>query len=224
MRSWWQAGSGRTGKARPQTFKGCAGNHFLTNFPNIMGVSNNLARHEKSNWFTTTHWTVVVSAKSEDESQALEALDGVCRTYWAPVHAFVRSHGRSPEDADDLTQQFFARFLEKEHYKLACPERGRFRSFLLTSVRRFLVNEWERASAQKRGGSAQPVSLNETHTETDGPRFEPIEERTAADVYDQCWIISLLGQVRELALRAFGARFSPDDWAHALGGWHVVVR
>src|SRR5687767_6848655 len=90
-------------------------------------------RKGSSRWFMTTHWTMVLDARSDNTAQASEALGKLCRIYWQPVNSYIRSLGTQLIDAEDLTQQFFARFLEKEHYKLANRERGRFRSFLLTA-------------------------------------------------------------------------------------------
>src|SRR5438093_9480125 len=87
--------------------------------------------------FTTTHWSVVLSAADSSAPGAQEALEKLCRTYWYPLYAYVRRQGRSPEDAQDLTQAFFARFLEKKYFRLAQRERGKFRSFLLTSLKHF---------------------------------------------------------------------------------------
>src|SRR5690242_8897235 len=94
-----------------------------------------------SGWFSTTHWSVVLAAGSEWSDSAQEALEGLCRTYWWPVHEYIRRWEHAPHDAEDLTQQFFAHFLEKEHYRLADRRRGKFRTFLLTAVRSFLTNQ-----------------------------------------------------------------------------------
>src|SRR5215470_1321089 len=110
---------------------------------------NSPNKPESPHWFATTHWTVVLDASSEEEAKAAEALETLCRTYWAPINLYIRSRGHLPPDAEDLTQQFFARFLEKKRYQLAQRERGRFRSFLLTMVKNFLTDQWERSSAQK---------------------------------------------------------------------------
>ena len=104
--------------------------------------------------FTTTHWSVVLNAADSSAPGAQEALEKLCRTYWYPLYAYVRRQGQRPEDAEDLTQEFFARFLEKKYFQRASRERGRFRTFLLTSLKNFLVNEWDRARAAKRGGGA----------------------------------------------------------------------
>lgn len=140
---------------------------------------------------------MLLTAKSDDTSQAREALGQLCQTYWTPIHAYVRRRGYSPMDSEDLTQQFFARFLEKKHYRLASRERGRFRSFLLTALKHFLLNEWERASAQKRGGGQTPLSLDEKLPGEDRPRIEVADERTAEDSYEQAWAMTVLGRVRE---------------------------
>ncbi len=147
-------------------------------------------------WFTTTHWSVVLEAKSHDTTQAAAAVGKLCRTYWQPIHTYVSSHREHRKDAEDLTQQFFARFLEKEHYKLANRERGRFRSFLLTAAKHFLINERERASAQKRGHGIAPVSLDEQVPGEDRPRIELADQRTADQAYEYSWALALLSQVR----------------------------
>src|SRR5881296_1755505 len=103
-------------------------------------------------WFTTTHWSVVLAAGDSASPQAVEALEKLCRTYWYPLYAYVRRQGHSPEDSQDLTQAFFARLLQKNSLQHASPERGKFRSFLLTALKHFLAHKWEQARAAKRGG------------------------------------------------------------------------
>ena len=107
--------------------------------------------------FATTHWSVVGAAKGDEVSQtrAREALEELCRAYWYPLYAFVRSRGYSAVDAQDLTQAFFARFIETGGFASADRERGRFRSYLLGAMKHFLANEWHRAQTQKRGGQVQ---------------------------------------------------------------------
>src|SRR5512137_2715414 len=102
--------------------------------------------------FATTHWSVVLAAGQSADAQASVALEQLCRTYWYPLYAYVRRRGYRPEDAQDLTQEFFARFLEKESFSLADPARGRFRTFLLKSLQHFLADDWKRAHRAKRGG------------------------------------------------------------------------
>lgn len=136
-------------------------------------------------------------ARSEAPQAASAALGKLCQTYWGPVNVYIRQRGHSPADADDLTQQFFARFLAKGLYRLADPERGRFRTFLLTLVKRFLINEWEGACAQKRGGGQVPVSLDEVATEDRLPAIELKDERTAQWAFDRSWALTLLARVRD---------------------------
>ncbi len=105
--------------------------------------------------FVTTHWSVVLTAGRSDTTRARAALEQLCRNYWQPLYAYVRRTGHSREEAEDLTQEFFARLLAQNTVARADPARGRFRSFLLASLKHFLANEWEKARAQKRGGGAQ---------------------------------------------------------------------
>ena len=101
--------------------------------------------------FVTTHWSVVLAAGQRTTPHAAEALEKLCRTYWYPLYAFVRRQGRSPEDAQDLTQGFFAHLLRKDFLSGVGPEKGRFRSFLLACLKHFLADEWEKARTAKRG-------------------------------------------------------------------------
>jgi RNA polymerase sigma-70 factor (ECF subfamily) len=109
-------------------------------------------RTTSRDYFATTRWTVVLAAGNRSTPTADVALEELCRTYWYPLYAFVRRHGHSKEDAEDLTQSFFARFLQKNYLEKLQSEHGKFRAFLLASLKHFLANEWDRASRQKRGG------------------------------------------------------------------------
>src|SRR6185436_5031876 len=108
--------------------------------------------------FQTTHWSVVLRTGNQESGEALQALEELCRTYWYPLYAFVRRKGSTHEQAQDLTQAFFAKLLEKNQLSLADPERGRFRTFLLRSFENFLRSEHRDATVQKRGGGRQMVS------------------------------------------------------------------
>ncbi len=112
--------------------------------------------------FATTRWSLVLAANPDEASQirARKALEQLCRTYWYPLYAFVRYRGYSSDDAQDLTQSFFARMIEIDGFASADPERGRFRSYLLGAMKHFLANEWHRARAQKRGGRVTIVELD----------------------------------------------------------------
>src|SRR5262245_31892073 len=110
--------------------------------------------------FTTTHWSVVLAARGSDSPQAAAALDKLCRSYWPPLYFFVRRRGHTLEEAQDLTQEFFARLLQRNSFATTSPAKGRFRSFLLASLKNFLVNQWEREQSQKRGGGHIAIPLD----------------------------------------------------------------
>ena len=170
-----------------------------------MGSDSSLPdRHRE--WFVTTHWSVVLAAGRDPSPDAREALERLCRTYWYPLYAFVRRKGSAPEDAKDLTQQFFLRLLQGNRLALADPSRGRFRTFLLASFRNFLVNEWAKASREKRGGGQGLVPLH-----TDDPEnlyaSEPADARTPETVYEQRWAASIMDQaMTQLQVEYTGAR------------------
>jgi RNA polymerase sigma factor (sigma-70 family) len=144
--------------------------------------------------FTSTHWSVVLAAGQTSSPGSEAALERLCRTYWYPLYAYVRRAGHSPADAQDLTQAFFARLLRKEYLGLADRERGKFRTFLLTSLKRFLVNEWEKQRTARRGGGQEVFSLNHDETES---RYcaEPADESTPETMFEKRWALTLLEQV-----------------------------
>jgi RNA polymerase sigma factor (sigma-70 family) len=139
---------------------------------------------------------MVLLAGETRTTQAETALDKLCRIYWQPLYAYVRRRGHSSEDAQDLTQQFFARMLEKKYLKLATQERGRFRSFLLKSLQHFLVNEWERGQAQKRGGGQKIFSLDETQAEQSYLQ-QPADQLSPEGLFDKRWAMTLLERAME---------------------------
>ena len=108
--------------------------------------------------FHTTHWTVVLTAQAGDGTSASEALAELCTAYWYPLYAFVRRQGSNPHEAEDLTQEFFRRFLERRALEAVRPEAGKFRSFLLACLKNFLANERNRAQTQRRGGGCRRAS------------------------------------------------------------------
>jgi len=144
--------------------------------------------------FTTTHWSVVLDAGRGDSPQASAALARLCQIYWYPVYIFVRRLGHGPEDAKDLTQEFFFRLVEKDYLSGLDRQTGKFRSFLLVVLKRFLANEWDRANRQKRGGGRKIVSLDEVDTEL---RYlnEPVDDRTPEKLFEQRWALAVLEQV-----------------------------
>ncbi len=143
--------------------------------------------------FATTHWTVVLAAGQGRTPESDQALELLCRTYWFPLYAYIRRHGESREDAEDLTQAFFARFLEKNYLGALSAERGRFRAFLLASVKHFLVNEWKKAHRQKRGGTVTVLSLDWQGAEK---QFQVAAATASPDkAFDREWAVALLGKV-----------------------------
>jgi RNA polymerase sigma factor (sigma-70 family) len=143
---------------------------------------------------SATHWSVVLSARSEDTALRLEALETLCRIYWHPLYCYARRCGSTPEDAQDLTQAFFAAFLEKEQVARADPERGRFRTFLLTSFRNFLTNEWKRTQTARRGGGWKAIPFDAQSAE-DRYRWDRVEPENPDLTYDRSWAIATLQQV-----------------------------
>src|SRR5215218_2699578 len=115
--------------------------------------------------FATTHWSIVLLAGGAASTQADAALEFLCNKYWYPLYAYVRRQGHSVDEAMDLTQGFFARLLERKSLSLADPQRGRFRTFLLSSLTNFIITEWEKARACKRGGGQRLISLDEQSAE-----------------------------------------------------------
>jgi len=143
--------------------------------------------------FATTHWSVVLTAGRSDAPQAQDALERLCRTYWHPLYAYVRRRGYSPVDAEDLTQAFFAWLLERNWLARADQERGRFRSFLLTSISNFVANEWDKARAEKRGGG-RVVSLQREEAEK-YCGWEPADNLTPEQSFEWRWALALLDEV-----------------------------
>lgn len=144
--------------------------------------------------FHTTHWSAVFAAGRDASQEGLAALESLCRTYWYPLYAYSRRQGQSPADSEDLTQQFFAGFLERKSFESADPERGRFRNYLLASFKNFLANEHHRRTTAKRGGRFAFVSLDDTQLETHFQN-EPSHHVTPEHQYDHAWAMTLLGKV-----------------------------
>jgi RNA polymerase sigma factor (sigma-70 family) len=138
--------------------------------------------------FLTTRWSVVIDAQRENATPALEAL---CRAYWPPLYAYARRRGHSPHDAEDLTQGFFARLLEKDYLRTAERQKGRFRQFLLMAFKRFLANEWDRQQRLKRGGDRILVSLDAVAAERLYREDAP-ESFSADAAFERRWALSLL--------------------------------
>ncbi len=146
--------------------------------------------------FATTHWSVVLRAGDSRSPESADALERLCRAYWYPLYAFVRSTGQGPAEAQDLTQEFFARLLEKKWLAQANPDRGRFRTFLLAALKHFLANEWHRAQTLKRGGGSKFIDLAELDAEA---RFalEPRDNSSPESLYDRRWAMTLIGRTQD---------------------------
>lgn len=144
--------------------------------------------------FATTHWSVVIAAGHRESPQAAEALENLCSTYWYPLYACVRRQGYGPEDAEDFTQEFFARLLARDYLARADPHWGKFRSFLLTGLKRFLCDEWDKANRLKRGGGQRPISFD-AHSAEERYRLEPVEPMTPERLFERSWAMTLLERV-----------------------------
>ena len=143
--------------------------------------------------FATTHWSVVLTAQDESPA-AQEALEKLCRTYWRPIYSFVRRQGVGPEEAEDLTQGFFALLLERRDLSAVRKEKGRLRSYLLVSLKHFLADERRRAMAIKRGKGQRLIPLEELRA-NERADIEPADPLTAERIYERRWASTLLEQV-----------------------------
>jgi RNA polymerase sigma-70 factor (ECF subfamily) len=153
--------------------------------------------------FNTTHWSVVLRAGQGLSSQGIEALENLCRTYWPPLYSFIRRQGYGPEDAQDLTQSFFTRLLERNDFRAVDPRKGKFRTFLLSSLTHFLSNERDWSRAAKRGGGRQIISLDALEPEQLFSA-EPAVNLSPDKVFDLRWAMTVL----EEALRTLAAEMA----------------
>jgi len=147
--------------------------------------------HER---FTATHWSVVLAARGGGSTRARAALEALCGAYWYPLYAFVRRMGQRPHDAEDSVQGFFAVCLEKNYLEAAEESKGRFRSFLLLALKRFLAKERDKSRARKRGGGQKPIALDSLTAE-ERYALEPAENLSADKLFERRWALTLLEQV-----------------------------
>jgi DNA-directed RNA polymerase specialized sigma24 family protein len=157
------------------------------NKPSRLNISN---PHD----FATTQWSVVLAAGKVGDREAHDALSRLCESYWYPLYAYVRRRVNNVDDAQDLTQAFFAHLLEKGAVARADRSRGRFRAFLLTAVKNFLASEWQKGQAQKRGGQRLKLSLDFVASESKF-RLEPTHELTPEKLFERKWVTTLLDHV-----------------------------
>jgi RNA polymerase sigma-70 factor (ECF subfamily) len=144
--------------------------------------------------FATTHWSLVLAARDRAEPGAADALASLCGLYWYPLYAYVRRRGHGADEAHDLTQEFFARLLEKDYLADVDRDRGKFRAFLAAACNHFLANEHDRARAKKRGGGRRVLSLGAADAEG-RYRAEPADDLTPEKLFERRWALALLQQV-----------------------------
>jgi RNA polymerase sigma factor (sigma-70 family) len=151
----------------------------------------------RQNWrFPSTQWSAVLAAKNQSTAEGVSALAVICRLYWRPLYTYVRCRGHSVEDAQDLIQSYFCRLLEKDYLCQVNAERGKFRSFLMASLKNFLANEWDRKKTQKRGGEIQFLSLEEMNgAEKSYGLFVTPASLSPEKLYERSWALALLDRV-----------------------------
>jgi DNA-directed RNA polymerase specialized sigma24 family protein len=149
--------------------------------------------HPGQSEFTATHWSMVLAAKNGNAVEAAAALNKLCRTYWYPLYAFLRREGRSPHDAEDLTQGFFIQLLQRNFLENVSADKGKFRSFLLAALKHFLSDVWDKGRAAKRGGGQIQIPLGDLNPE-ELYLLEPDTKGPAAKIFEQRWAVTLLGQ------------------------------
>lgn len=166
--------------------------------------------------FYTTQWSVVVAAGRTESPDAESALASLCAAYWPPLYACVRRRITDRHRAQDLTQDFFAQLLERNIVAVARQERGRFRSFLLTALQNFLINEGAKARTQKRGGGRRPLSLDFAAYDS-VPSLEPADDWTPERLYERQWAITLLDQVLDRLRNECAAADKQDQFERLKG-------
>jgi RNA polymerase sigma-70 factor (ECF subfamily) len=159
---------------------------------------------------------MVLAARDPEAPAARDALARLCSAYWYPLYAFVRCRGFNPHDAEDLTQEFFCRFLERNPLSNVSPTGGKFRSFLLTCLKNFLANEWQREHAQRRGGGQSPIPLDGGEAET---RFmlEPADNQTPEAVYEKRWAFTVLDRTVQALQSDYAAKGQGDVFEQLRG-------
>ena len=159
----------------------------------LSGVGSTEPEPDGAPIFSTTNWSVVLQAQGGSPA-AHQALERLCRTYWRPIYTFIRREGTGPDEAEDFTQEFFTMLLERRNFNAVRKEKGRLRSYLLTSLKHFLVNEHRRAVTLKRGKGQKPVPLEELASIRSAD-MEPADHLSADRIYERRWALTLMEQV-----------------------------
>ncbi|MDG2219781.1 MAG: sigma-70 family RNA polymerase sigma factor [Rubripirellula sp.] len=166
--------------------------------------------------FATTHWSLVLAAGKQDQGDSNRALETLCQAYWPPLYSYAHRRVHDSHEAQDLTQAFFERLLEKQYVADANPDRGRFRAFLITAFKHFLSKEWDKAKAIKRGGGKTPLSLDFESADS-LISIEPPCGLTAEQLYDKQWAITLLTSTMESLEAEFVAKGKANHFAELKG-------
>lgn len=146
--------------------------------------------------FATTRWSIVACAGQDSSPESSRALADLCEAYWVPLYGYVKRRVNNDAEARDLTQAFFTELLEKKLIGDADPSRGKFRAYLLGSLKHFLSHQWEKANAQKRGGGRAPISLDFASVDS-SIRIEAVDGLTPEQIFDRDWAMTLLSQIME---------------------------
>lgn len=167
--------------------------------------------------FATTRWSLVVAAADREDTQSDQALASLCETYWTPLYGYVRRRVSDADEAQELTQAFFAELLEKNYLGDADQHRGRFRSFLITAFKHFLSKEWEKAKAQKRGGHLKTLSFDFHKADSSRGLDPAASSLTAEQLYDRDWALTLLGRIMDRLREQMEARGRGDQFQRLKG-------
>ncbi len=175
-------------------------------------MSSQISSSDAPRVFPNTRWSVVLAATQRQSPESAAALEAICRTYWLPLYAYVRRCGQSPHDAQDLTQEFFCRLLEKRWLNSADREKGKLRVFLIAALKHFMSNEWRRASAQRRGGGLAQVQFDTAFAES---RYVADKSATlvADETFDRQWALTLLDLTLNRLQTEFVTAGKPGDFA-----------
>ena len=187
----------------------------------IICMSRLTSSSEVPRIFPLTRWSLVLAATQKDVPESAAALEAICRAYWYPLYAYVRRCGQSPHDAQDLTQEFFCRLLEKRWLDSADRDKGKLRAFLVVALKKFMSNEWRRASAQRRGGAHAHAPFDTTFAES---QYAADTSSLAPDeTFDRQWALTMLNLTVERLRAEFAAAGRPEDF-DALKGCLMAAR